>query len=260
MNEQAIFDAIKAKTDQLNSDDLIGKDLDITITRITCAESGEQRVSIYFAEGEGAKKPWKPCKGMLRVMVDAWTGDLSKWKGQRVRLFRDETVKWAGAAVGGIRIRAMSGISANRTFAVTQSKGSKVQMKVARLEASTTKATPPAASKPAPEQQQEPETPFDDDAPAEPAKPQTLLEALQQMPIGGTAAMSSFCASLEGGPVDLVALRMAVKALVLSRRDDTKNPIDGLAESERGPATMALKLGAKGEVGWCVHLVGLWKI
>jgi hypothetical protein len=262
MNEQAIFDAIKAKADQLNSDDLIGKDLDITITRITCAESGEQRVSIYFAEGEGAKKPWKPCKGMLRVMVDAWTGDLSKWKGQRVRLFRDETVKWAGAAVGGIRIRAMSGISANRTFAVTQSKGSKVQMKVARLEAPTTKATPPADKpKPAPEQQQqqqEPETPFDDDAPAEPKKPTTLAEALKQMPLTGATAMGSFCSSLEGGPIDIVALRMAVKAFVLSKKDDKTSPIDRLAENERAPAKKALKEGAAANVGWCAHLVGLW--
>lgn len=258
MTDQAILDAIKAKSDQLNSDDLIGKDLDITITRITCAESGEQRVSIYFAEGEGAKKPWKPCKGMLRVMVDAWGSDLSKWKGQRVRLFRDETVKWAGAAVGGIRIRAMSGISANRTFAVTQSKGSKTQMKVARLEASTTKATPPAASKPAPEQQQEPETPFDDDAPAEPKKPTTLAQALEQMPLGSSAAMGSFCSSLEGGPIDIVALRMAVKAFVLSKKDDKTSPIDRLAENERAPAKKALKEGAAANVGWCAHLVGLW--
>jgi hypothetical protein len=260
MNDQAILDAIKPKSDQLNADDLIGKELDITITRITCADSGEQRVSIYFAEGEGSKKPWKPCKGMLRVMVDAWGSDLSKWKGQRVRLFRDESVMWARVAVGGIRIRAMSGISKERTFAVTQSKGSKVQMKVARLEASTTKVTPPADKpKPAPEQQQqEPETPFDDDAPAEPAKPTTLAQALEQMPLGSSAAMGSFCSSLEGSPIDMEALRMAVKAFVLSKKDDKTNPIDRLAENERAPAKKALKEGAAANVGWCAHLVGLW--
>lgn len=103
-------------------------------------------------------------------------------------------------------------------------------------------------------------TPFDDDvqdAPP-PPKPTTLADALKQMPTTSTAAMTSFCATLEGGPVDVVALRMAVKTLVLSKRDDTTNPIDRLAEGERAPATKALKEGATADVGWCKHLVGLW--
>lgn len=256
MTDQALLDAIKPKSDQLNADDLIGNDLTITITKITVAEGGEQRVAIYFAEGEGNKKPWKPCKGMTRVLVAAWGSDLAKWKGQRVKLFRDETVLWAGAAVGGIRIRALSGIASDKTFVVTQSKKSKVPMKVQRLDdAPKTKAADKAKDAPKPE----PETPFDgDQAPAEPPKPTTLAEALEQMPLTSAAAMGSFCSSLEGGPIDIVALRMGVKAFVLSKKDDTTSPIERLAEAERAPAIKALKEGANANVGWCKHLVGLW--
>lgn len=254
MTEQAILDAIKPKSDQLNTDDLIGNDLTITITKITVSDGGEQRVAIYFAEGEGGKKPWKPCKGMTRVLVGAWGSDLAKWKGQRVKLFRDETVLWAGAAVGGIRIRAMTGIATDKTFVVTQSKKSKVPMKVQRLDdAPKTKA--PEKAKDAPKK--EPETPFDDEA-APPVKPATVAEALEQMPLTSAAAMGSFCTSLEGGPIDVNAVRMAVKAFVLSKKDDSTSPIDRLAEAERGPAMRALQEGAKAGVGWCAHLVGLW--
>lgn len=121
-----------------------------------------------------------------------------------------------------------------------------------RLAAAAAKQLP--AEKPA---DVDDETPFDD-APAEPPKPTTLAEALEQMPLTSAAAMGSFCSSLEGGPIDIVALRMGVKAFVLSKKDDTTSPIDRLAEAERAPAIKALKEGAAANVGWCKHLVGLW--
>lgn len=112
---------IVPKSDQLNADDLIAGPRTITITEVRVTPGAEQPVAIHF-EGDNGK-PWKPCKSMVRLMVAAWCPDSSTYRGKRVTLYRDPTVKWAGMAVGGIRISALSGISEPLEMALTETKG-----------------------------------------------------------------------------------------------------------------------------------------
>lgn len=98
---------IEAKSDQLNADDLIGVSKTIKITDVTIG-SNEQPVNIRF-EGDN-NKPWKPSKGMLRVLVQLWGAESDNFKGHSLTLYRDEDVKFGGAEVGGIRISHATGI------------------------------------------------------------------------------------------------------------------------------------------------------
>jgi hypothetical protein len=115
--------AIIAKSDQLNSDDLIGGAITITITKVMVSESAEQKVSLNY-EGDNGK-PYKPCKSMCRVLVNAWGADGTAYVGRQLTLFRDPDVTWAGIKVGGIRISHMSHINGTMSMALTAKRGSK---------------------------------------------------------------------------------------------------------------------------------------
>lgn len=115
-----IMAAIAPKSDQLNADDLIGGPRTIRITGVKDV-GGEQRIHIHF-DGDGGR-PWKPSKTALRCLVAVWGDDPDQWAGLHCTIFNDETVKWAGAAVGGIRISAMEGLSKPRTLQLTTTRG-----------------------------------------------------------------------------------------------------------------------------------------
>lgn len=113
---------IAPKSDQLNADDLATGERTIHIRDVHVSGAGrEQPISVFF-EGDD-NKPWKPCKTMARLLANLWQApDTSQWVGRSVTLYRDPDVKWAGAKVGGIRIRAVSHIDAPRQVAITESK------------------------------------------------------------------------------------------------------------------------------------------
>lgn len=112
---------IKAKSDQLNADDLVGGDITVQIREVR-KTGGEQPISIVI---DGGHMPFRPSKTALRVLCAAWGTDGSKWAGRWMRLYRDSSVKWAGAAVGGIRIRALSHIAEPMTLSLAEAKGKK---------------------------------------------------------------------------------------------------------------------------------------
>lgn len=122
---------IQAKSDQLNSDDLVGGGITVKITDITAGNSPEQPVSVHY-EGDNGK-PWKPCKTMRRVLVGAWGGDGKKYVGRHITLYRDASVKWAGAEVGGIRISHMSHIDKPVSMSLAQTRGKKTPYTVQPL-------------------------------------------------------------------------------------------------------------------------------
>ena len=111
------------KSDQLNADDLIGRELTIKITGVDIKGGQEQPVSIHF-EGDNGK-PYKACKSMCRVMVSAWGPDSKKYVGRSMTLYRDPKVKWGGMEVGGIRISHMSDIADDMTMALTVTRANK---------------------------------------------------------------------------------------------------------------------------------------
>lgn len=119
------------KSDQLNSDDLIAGPITITITEVTI-KAGEQPVAISY-EGDNGK-PYKPCKGMCRVMVNAWGADSKQYVGRSMTLFREPTVKWGGLEVGGIQISHLTDIKAPLTMALTATRGSRKPFTVRPLE------------------------------------------------------------------------------------------------------------------------------
>lgn len=128
-----MLSTIVPKSDQLNADDLIGRDLTIKITSVDIKGGQEQPVSIYFDGDNG--KPYKACKSMCRVMVSAWGPDSKKYVGRSMTLYRDAKVKWGGMEVGGIRISHMSDIPEDLTMALTATRGSRKAFTVKPLEA-----------------------------------------------------------------------------------------------------------------------------
>lgn len=129
------------KSDQLNSDDLIGGPRTIKITGVEIRPGTEQPVSIRF-EGDNGK-PWKTCKSMNRVLVAVWGPDAKNYVGRSVTIYRDASVKWGGMEVGGIRISHMSHIDEAQTFALTMTKGSRKPFTVRPLVVSEDAPPPP---------------------------------------------------------------------------------------------------------------------
>ncbi len=117
-----ISGTVAPKSDQLNADDLIAGPRTITVTSVRLVAE-DQPVAIHYAGDDG--KPYKPCKSMRRVLVRAWGADASKYVGRIMTLYLDESVRFGGAAVGGIRISHMSDISGPLTMALTATRAVK---------------------------------------------------------------------------------------------------------------------------------------
>lgn len=136
MNETII-----AKSDQLNADDLIGRPLTIQITDVKLKKGSDQPITINYVGDNG--KPYKPSKGMRRVLVLVWGDEGRDYIGRSMTLYRDETVKWAGAPVGGIQISHMSNLTEPFNLSLTVSRGVKKPYTVHPLKVQ--KPAPPAA-------------------------------------------------------------------------------------------------------------------
>jgi hypothetical protein len=114
---------IVPKSDQLNAEDLLTGPLTVTVAEVRKG-SAEQPVVIELVETPG--RPFKPSKTVLRVLVKAWGKESSAYIGRRMTLFRDPTVKWAGAAIGGIRVSHLSHIERRFELALTETRGKRV--------------------------------------------------------------------------------------------------------------------------------------
>lgn len=124
--------AAEPKTDQLNADSLMGgKTLTIKVTGVTVALTGEQRVVIHY-EGESGR-PYKPCKSMIRVLIQVWGADGNQYVGRSMTLYADEKVQFGGLAVGGIRISHMSHIDRDATVMLTVTRANKKPFTVKRF-------------------------------------------------------------------------------------------------------------------------------
>lgn len=119
------------KSDQLNADDLIAGAKTIKIRDIKQIESDTQPISIYF-DGDN-NKPYKPNKGMRRLLVQLWGTNGAEYIGRKLTIMRDESVKWAGAEVGGIVITHASHIDTVRKVSITVSRGQKKPMSITPL-------------------------------------------------------------------------------------------------------------------------------
>ena len=108
------------RSDQTNSDDLIGGPRTIRITSVS-AGNAEQPVVIHYDGDNG--RPYKPGKSMRRVLVLFWGPDSSAYIGRSLTLFRDPEVKFGGKDVGGIRISHMSHLARPEQVSLTVTRG-----------------------------------------------------------------------------------------------------------------------------------------
>lgn len=121
-----------AKSDQLNSEDLISGSITVQVEQVVIA-GGDQPVHIHYIGCDG--KPYKPSKTMLKILGFAWSDDERTWGGKWLELYREPSVKWAGKAVGGIQIQSLSDIPKPIDLMLSESRGKKKQFKVSVLQA-----------------------------------------------------------------------------------------------------------------------------
>ena len=120
------------KSDQLNSEQLIGGPITIRVSDVRIGSSDEQPISVHY-DGENGR-PFKPCKTMRKVLIFAWGPDGREWVGRSMTIYNDQQVKFGGAEVGGIRISHMSDINGQIKVSLTATKGKKALHTIALLE------------------------------------------------------------------------------------------------------------------------------
>jgi hypothetical protein len=115
-----LTESIAPRSDQVNADDLIGGPQTYTIREVRKG-AAEQPFDFMLVETDRA---YRPSKTMRRLIVAAWGSDASNYVGKRLTLYREPSIKFGGATVGGIRISHMSGISkrVEEKFQVTRGK------------------------------------------------------------------------------------------------------------------------------------------
>lgn len=126
---------IAPKSDHLTADDLLGGPMTIRITSVSAGTDKDRPIDIGF-EGDNGR-PYRPCLTMRRLLVYAWGKDGSEYVGRSMTLYRDETVKYGGMDVSGIRISHLSDIPRELTVALTESRTKKRPYKVQPLAAAT---------------------------------------------------------------------------------------------------------------------------
>lgn len=125
LTEEEVRASIVPKSDQLNADDLVAGPQTFTITGVRRGDK-EQPIIVDI---EGSR-PYKPCKTMRRILVAVFSDDPKLWVGQRVTLFCNPNVMWAGVKVGGIQISHMTGLKDPRTFMLTQSRSKRAEFTI----------------------------------------------------------------------------------------------------------------------------------
>lgn len=117
-----LSETILARSDQINADDLLSGPRTVRIVEVHAEPGAEQPVTIHI---EGDSKVWRPSKSMRRVLVHCWGPDGAQYAGRSVTIYRDPSVTFGGAQVGGIRISAMSHLERPMTLALAESRKSR---------------------------------------------------------------------------------------------------------------------------------------
>lgn len=125
---------ITPKSDQLNSEQLLGGPLVITVSEVRAGSGDDQPVSVYYELDRA--RPFKPCKTMRKLLIHAWGADGTAWVGRSMELFNEPSIKFGGETVGGIRIARMSHIAKSIEVSLTSTRGKKALHKVSILKSS----------------------------------------------------------------------------------------------------------------------------
>lgn len=125
-----IANTTEPNSSQQNYDDFIGGPKTVTITEVRKGTT-EQPVELHLAEYPG--RPYKPGKSMRRVLIACWGPEATEYAGRRLTLYGDPDVKFGGAAVGGIRIKAMSHLDKPQSINLTVTRGKRAPFVVEPL-------------------------------------------------------------------------------------------------------------------------------
>jgi hypothetical protein len=106
MNHMDITESLAPASDQLDAIELVAGPRIFTIESVSKGNA-EQPVNVHFKD---FPRPWRPSKGMRRVLAACWGVDASKWAGRRVELFYDPEVTFGKERPGGTRIKRLSHI------------------------------------------------------------------------------------------------------------------------------------------------------
>lgn len=119
------------KSDQLNSEQLLGGPMTITVSEVRIGNSEEQPVTVHYVNEAG--RPFKPCKTMRKLLIHAWGKNGNDWRGRSMTLYNDPTVKFGGDEVGGIRISHLTDIEKRLAVMLTSTRGKKAKYVVDQL-------------------------------------------------------------------------------------------------------------------------------
>lgn len=165
--------AFESKSDQINADDLVGGPIIVTVQKVTIdLTKPTQRVDVYL---DGHDRVFRPCKTVGKILMTVW-GDDGKWIGQSMKLFREPTVKYGAAEVGGIRVSHVTGIKEPRRITVLETRTSRKLHTIQPLEMPSNAL----------------QTPF------KPTAPANALDLAKAAATGGTAAFRAWWGSDEG--------------------------------------------------------------
>ena len=115
---------IKAKSDQLNADDLIAGPIMIQVEGVTLNKDPKQPVHIYYYGCES--KPFKPCLTVRRILIKLWGADGNQWANKWMNLYIDSSVSFGNQKnIGGIRVDAVSDIPSTASISLTVRRGMK---------------------------------------------------------------------------------------------------------------------------------------
>lgn len=101
-------ETIVINSDQINAEDFGSGPRTFTITEVRPGSS-EQPVWIFFAEVDG--KSFRPALTVRKLLILCYGADTDNYIGKRITLYNDESVKWGGKAIGGVRISHASGLA-----------------------------------------------------------------------------------------------------------------------------------------------------
>ena len=124
-----LSDTIVPKSDQLNAEDLILSNKVITVSKVVRIQPN----SFYINYERDDGRPFMPCLTMRKLILKLWGKDGSLWTGRQIEVYCDHEVKNKGQVVGGVRIKAMSGINKPWTLNLTEIRGKKKEYKIAVL-------------------------------------------------------------------------------------------------------------------------------
>jgi hypothetical protein len=119
------------RSDRLNADDLVGGPKTIKVTGVRLTGDDAQPVAVDF-EGDGGR-PFTPGKSMRRVLVSLWGANAEAYVGRSIVLYCDPSIAYAGSAVGGVRIAAMSDIPKDSSVILTVKRAVRKPFQVKKL-------------------------------------------------------------------------------------------------------------------------------